>query len=88
MLKKLFSVCLISCLSLTAFSQLASIRKDTIISTSIKIIPSNFYTKHLGFFCTNEMRLQKTSGINLFFRLGSKEHVDFLEQKPNATRRY
>jgi len=88
MLKKLFSVCFISFLSLTAFSQLAPLKKDTISFTSIKIIPSNFYTKHLGFFCTNEMRLQKTSGINLFFRLGSKEHVDFLEQKPNATKRY
>ena len=64
------------------------IKTDTTYYTSIKIIPSNYYTKHLGLICTQELRLQKTTGLNIFFRLGNKEYVDFLERKPNAMKNY
>jgi hypothetical protein len=49
-------------------------------------LPQNFYTQHLPFFCKQESQLQKHTGINVFFRLGSKQHVDWLERKPNATK--
>ena len=52
------------------------------------IIPKNFYNHNLGFFCEKEFKIQKATGVNLFFRLGSKDIVDFLEQKPNAVKRY
>ena len=51
---------------------------------SLKVLPQNFYTQNLGFFCKKEIQLQKLTSTNLFIRLGSKEYVDYLEQKPNA----
>ncbi len=61
---------------------------DTLAPISIKTIPPHFYNQSLGFFCEKEWQLQKKTGINLFFRLGTKEYVDYLEQKPNAKRRF
>jgi hypothetical protein len=84
MLKNVFFCGLLLCFSLCACSQNSAAKKDTTYFNIIKIIPSNYYTKHLGFFCTNEWRLQKATGVNLFLRLGTKEYVDYLERKPNA----
>ena len=57
-------------------------------SKSLSVLPSGFYTKHLGFFCKQELQLQKRTNVNVFFRLGSKAHVDYLEQKPGARTRF
>ncbi|HUC82763.1 MAG TPA: hypothetical protein VMR70_17775 [Flavisolibacter sp.] len=51
---------------------------------SLKILPQNFYNKQLSFFCKKEVQLQKLTTLPVYFRLGSKEYVDYLEQKPNA----
>jgi hypothetical protein len=51
---------------------------------SLKILPQNFYNKQLSFFCKKELQVQKLSSLPLFFRLGSKEYVDYLEKKPNS----
>jgi hypothetical protein len=72
--------------SLEAASQLA-LRKtaDTLPGRiSIRILPQNFYSKSLGFFCTKEIQLQKLTALPLFIRLGTKDQVDYLERKPNA----
>lgn len=61
--------------------------KDSAINKPFIVVPKSYYNYHLGFICKQEWKLQKTTGINLFFRLGSKEYVDFLEQKPNARKR-
>ena len=50
------------------------------------LLPQNFYTQHRPFFCKKEDQLQKRTGMNLFFRLGTKDYVDWLERKPNARR--
>jgi hypothetical protein len=50
----------------------------------ISPLPQNFYTQHLSFFCKKEDQLQQRTGLNLFLRLGTKDYVDYLEQKPNA----
>jgi hypothetical protein len=52
---------------------------------TLRVLPQNFYTKHLSFFCKNELQLQKVIPLNMFFRLGSKDYVDFLERKPSTT---
>jgi hypothetical protein len=50
------------------------------------VLPQNFYNKHKGYICKKEDMVQKATGVNLFIRLGSKNYVDYLERKPNATR--
>ena len=37
------------------------------------------YVRNLGFFCKQELRLDKVTGVPVRFRLGSKEYVDHLE---------
>lgn len=37
-----------------------------------------------GWFCRQEWKLEKTTGIPFRFRLGSLEQVNWLERKPNA----
>jgi hypothetical protein len=65
-----------------------SVRKDTLPPISIKTVPSNYATQHLGYFCRKELQLQKLTGTRVFIRLGSKDYVDYLEQKPNARREW
>lgn len=50
----------------------------------LRILPQNFYNQHLSFFCKKEVQLQKLTTLPIYFRLGSKNYVDYLEQKPNA----
>ena len=49
------------------------------------IITQNYYTKGLSFFCKKELQLQKLTNVNVFLRLGTKQYVDYLEKKPNAS---
>lgn len=51
---------------------------------SLKVLPPNFYTNQLSFFCKKELQVQKITTLPVYFRLGSKEYVDRLEQKPNT----
>ncbi|HVS96959.1 MAG TPA: hypothetical protein VHE54_10745 [Puia sp.] len=39
------------------------------------------YTDHLGFFCKEEIGIQRTLHIPIFFRLGSLEYCNKLEGK-------
>jgi hypothetical protein len=52
----------------------------------IKLLPQNFYKQNLSFFCQQELRLQKLTSLPLYFRVGSKDYVDYLEKKPNAAK--
>ena len=49
---------------------------------SLRVLPQNFYSQHLGFFCKKEVQLQKLTRLPVFFRLGEKSYVDRLEGKP------
>jgi hypothetical protein len=49
-----------------------------------RVLPQNFYNKHLGFFCKKEVQLQKKLTLPVYFRLGSKRYTDYMEKKPNA----
>jgi len=75
--------------SLEAASQANSRAKvdSTRQTIHLKVLPRNFYNQHLGFFCKKEVQLQKLTRLPLFIRLGSKEHVDYLERKPNAVKK-
>lgn len=48
-----------------------------------KII-KDLFIMNLGFFCKNELALDKITPIAIRFRLGSLDHVNWMEQKPNA----
>jgi hypothetical protein len=67
-----------------ARGQQAKPRPDPVFRISIKTVPPDYYSSQLSFFCRTELSLQKATGRPVFFRLGSKEYVDYLEQKPNA----
>ncbi|HNN71494.1 MAG TPA: hypothetical protein PKG89_09645 [Ferruginibacter sp.] len=49
-------------------------------------VPADFYTRHFGFFCKRELKLEKATGIPLRLRVGSLSYTDYLEQKPNAVK--
>jgi hypothetical protein len=44
-------------------------------------ISQDFYTQHFGFFCRQELRLEKASRLPLRFRLGSLQDCNYLEGK-------
>ncbi len=49
-------------------------------------VPADFYTRHFGFFCKRELKLEKATGIPFRLRVGSLSYTDYLEQKPNAVK--
>ena len=75
--------------SMKAAAQLSFKRSiDTVEKKfSLKPLPQNFYNKNLGYFCRKEVQLQKLTTLPIYIRLGSKEYVDYLEQKANAIKR-
>ena len=46
-----------------------------------QVIAPNFYTDRLGYFCKQEIKFEKNTGIPLRFRLGSVVDCDRLEGK-------
>src|SRR5262245_35199407 len=49
-------------------------------------VPGNFYSKNIGFFCRQEIRLDNAIKIPFRFRLGSVNDCDWLEGKRNSFR--
>jgi hypothetical protein len=64
--------------------RLQAMNDTTTKNISIRILPQNFYNQHLSFVCKKEVQLQKLTSLPIFIRLGSKDHVDYLERKPNT----
>lgn len=48
-------------------------------------IPANFYSCNIGFFCKEEIKLEKAVKMPVKFRLGSVQYVDWMEGKKNAS---
>lgn len=45
------------------------------------LLPGNFYSRQLGFFCKQEIKMDKATKIAFRFRLGSVEQCNRLEGK-------
>lgn len=54
---------------------------DSLKTMPIRLIPNNYYSKNIGFFCKEELKLEKTIKIPLRFRLGSLDYCNQLEGK-------
>jgi len=50
-------------------------------SHSLMLITPDYYTQHFGFFCKQELRVEKTLKIPLRIRMGSLEQCNYLEGK-------
>ncbi len=42
------------------------------------------YTRHQPFFCRQEEKIFKQTGINIKFRIGSYDYTEWMEKKPNS----
>ena len=47
----------------------------------VKFLPGNYYADHLGFFCKQEIKMEKITRVPFKFRLGSLQQCDWLEGK-------
>ena len=59
---------------------------DSIPVYSLKqaIIAPTYYSNHLGFFCRQELKIEKAISIPIKIRIGSIDHLNYMERKPNA----
>ena len=56
---------------------------NTAPAFSLSKVPGNFYAKNMGFFCKQELSIQKFTMLPIKFRLGSVSYCDALEGKNN-----
>jgi hypothetical protein len=80
------------CAAQTAIPKLTGLHVfDTSVKSSLRILPSPammikpaFSIQNLAFFCRQEIKFEKATGIPFKFRLGSVQYVDYLEGKHSA----
>jgi len=57
---------------------------DTSKHFSLHVLPSNYFSSHVGFFCKKELQVQNAVKVPLRFRLGSVTYCDAMEGKNNS----
>ena len=55
------------------------------LTISKTFLPPDFYSIHLGFFCRQEIKIEKLTKVPLRFRLGSVQECDRMEGKNRLT---
>jgi hypothetical protein len=57
---------------------------DSLRGSGFRLLPEDYYSKNLSFFCKKELQIEKITKVPLRFRLGSLDHVNKLEGKQAA----
>jgi hypothetical protein len=57
---------------------------DSLRNTGFRLLPEDYYSKNLSFFCKKELQIEKLTKVPLRFRLGSLDHVNQLEGKQST----
>ena len=52
---------------------------DSRLTTNV--VPQDFYTQNFGFFCKQELRVEKVTRLPLRFRIGSLQQCNYYEGK-------
>ncbi|MBN8836657.1 MAG: hypothetical protein J0I09_05335 [Sphingobacteriia bacterium] len=55
---------------------------DSLYRLKAPVLAPDYYTKHWGFMCKQELQIEKTTKIPLKIRLGSIDYCNKLEGKP------
>jgi len=54
---------------------------DSLKTFPFRLLPPDFYSTHLGFFCRKELQVEKAVKFPIKFRLGSVAYCDAMEGK-------
>lgn len=58
---------------------------DSLKLQPFRLLPEDYYSTHIGFFCRKELQLEKLTKIPFRLRLGSLDYVNTLEGKNKKT---
>jgi len=67
-----------------AANKMAGTFRITTTKQILPIIPADYYSSNIGFFCKKELQLEKITWLPFKFRLGSVQQCDWLEGKTIA----
>ena len=61
-------------------------RIDSLKNIPLRLLPEDYYSANLGFFCKKELLIERLTKVPFRVRLGSLDYVNALEGKNTAIR--